>query len=177
MGEKNVAVILQRSVRNYGKCGERVSARRGYAMYMVNQGNAVFATADNIERNKHHLEVLLQQDRERRQLAEKNADVLKKAIICFVKQAGGQGKLYGSVSIGDLVAELQAECGVVVAKNQVSMSVARTTGEHRAQLHLFEGVSVDLKYYVAESDEAKGKLLAEKKSVAEKEAAKASKAA
>lgn len=172
MGEKSVAVILQRSVRNYGKCGERVRARRGYAMYMVNHGDAVFATAENLEKNKHQLEVLLQKDKQRRELAEKNAAVIRNTVICFVRQAGGQGKLYGSVSVGDLVGALQAECSVAVPKNQVSMAVARTTGEHRAQLHLFEGVEVDFRYYVAESDEARDKLLAEKAGGAGKGGAK-----
>ena len=173
MGNKSVGVLAKRKKRGVdvilresiirGKCGTIVTMSRGYANYNVRYGKAVYATPKNIEQNKHELEILMRQDDERRKLAEKHAEVLKGTLVCFVRSAGAQGKLYGSVSVGDLVSALQNECSVVVLKNQISMTTARTTGEHCAKLYLFEGVNVDLKFYVVESDEAKAKLISEKK--------------
>ncbi len=161
MGKKSVAVILQRSVRGCGKCGQMVKVRRGYAVYMDAQGHAVFATRDNIARNKSQLESLQSQDQERHKKAEQDAVVLQKLCVCFVRAAGAQGKLYGSVSVGDLADELKVLSGIELSKNQISMDVVRTSGWHHAKLHLVESVDVSLRFYVAESEAEKATITAD----------------
>jgi large subunit ribosomal protein L9 len=160
MSKKNVEVILQRSVRGCGKCGQVVKVRRGYAMYMDAQGYSVFATKENIERNKLKLASLQSQDQDRHKNAQRDAAVLQKLAVCFVRSAGAQGKLYGSVSVGDLAEEIKLLSGIELQRNQVSMEVARTTGWHHARLHLFESVEVDMKFHVAESEAEKSQVIA-----------------
>jgi large subunit ribosomal protein L9 len=159
VGKKNVAVILQESVRKCGKFGEVRLVRRGYAHYLERIGAAVLATEKKIAEVQSMLDSLREEDVRRQAQAKEQAQIIEGLQLCFVRVAGGQGRLYGSVSIADLVAEVKKAAGIDLPKSSVSMSPVRVIGSHKTRVHLSDSVEVDLNFHVVEEVDAVGQAV------------------
>jgi len=101
-------VILKESMSNLGDAGEVVDVKAGYARnYLIPQGLAYTASAGNIRRIEE--EQKLNQERSRRDFLEarRRASQLEGAAIVFQARAGEEGKLFGSVTNGDIADRLK----------------------------------------------------------------------
>ena len=139
-------VILLSKVDNLGELGDKVSVRPGYARnYLIPQGIAKFATAENIaefEARRAELEAQAAATLEEAQQRKEKLDGVK--IIIAAKEAG-EGKLFGSVSNIDVVEALQAQ-GHTVEKREVRMpdGAFRSVGEYEVDLHLHTDVNAKI---------------------------------
>lgn len=130
-------LILTQDVDNLGIAGEIVDVRAGFARnYLLPQGLALEATEANLRqltRERSSLE-------ERRTRAANEAQALSESIqgvsLEFAVKAGEEGKLFGSVTSGDIAAAL-GEKGVQIDRQVVKLGEPiKQLGEYNVPIRL-----------------------------------------
>lgn len=142
-------VILLEKVDNLGTLGDKVSVKSGFGRnFLIPQGKAVFASAENVRLFEERRAELEQQAADK--LAE--AEARKSRIealsdgVTITHKAGEEGKLFGSVGTPD-IAQACADAGVDIAKSEIRLPEGpfRVAGEYEVMLHLHTDVNVALK--------------------------------
>ncbi|HWG29816.1 MAG TPA: 50S ribosomal protein L9 [Steroidobacteraceae bacterium] len=139
-------VILLQKVANLGNIGDRVKVRSGYGRnFLLPQGKATLATADNVARFEARRVELEKAAREHLVSANERAEAMKDFKLTIQAKAGTEGKLFGSIGTAD-VAEACQKAGFNVERSEVRMpnGPLRTVGEHVVNLHLHADVDVQL---------------------------------
>ena len=140
-------VILLEKVANLGNLGDQVNVRPGYGRnFLIPQKKAVPATKENIEKFEAERAELEKHAQE--QLAEAQARAEKIAAVgsvAIARQAGDEGKLFGSVGPADISAAL-VEAGVDVAKREVIMPMGsiHNTGEFEVTIRTHTDVQQNI---------------------------------
>ena len=132
-------IILTENVDKLGRLGDIVQVKPGYARnYLLPQGIARMATPDNVKEIEARRAELERAEQERRQAAEKRQQALEGRSVTIRAKVGSEGKLFGSVSAGDIADALSTE-GVEVEKREVRLPEGplRETGEFEIGLHLY----------------------------------------
>lgn len=145
-------VILLEKVENVGVLGDKVTVRSGFARnFLIPQGKAVFASADNLAAFEARRAELEQQAAEKLAAAEARKAQIEalEEGVSIAHRAGEEGKLFGSVGTADIAAACEA-VGIEIAKSEVRMpeGAFRVTGEYDVVLHLHTDVDVTLKVNV-----------------------------
>jgi len=139
-------VILLQKVANLGNIGDRVKVRSGYGRnFLLPQGKATLATADNVARFEARRAELEKAAREHLVSAAERAEAMKDFKLSIQAKAGTEGKLFGSIGTAD-IAEACQKSGFKVERSEVRMpnGPLRTVGEHLVNLHLHADVDVPL---------------------------------
>jgi large subunit ribosomal protein L9 len=149
-------VILLEKVANLGGLGEKVSVKSGFGRnFLIPQGKAVFASAENVKLFEERRAELEQQAAEKLATAEtRKAQVEALADgIRITQKSGEEGRLFGSVGTVD-IARACAEAGVEINKSEVRLPEGpfRVAGEHEVTLHLHTDVDVTLKVNIIGED-------------------------
>ncbi len=104
----NIQVVLRQDVDNLGTSGEIVKVRPGYARnYLIPRGMAVMATRSNISHAEHERRLALARLEKERHAAEQQAKSLDGLTVQIAKEAGDDGKLFGSVTAAEVVEALE----------------------------------------------------------------------
>ncbi|MBV9621864.1 MAG: 50S ribosomal protein L9 [Gammaproteobacteria bacterium] len=139
-------VILLQKVANLGNIGDRVKVRSGFGRnFLLPQGKATLATADNIARFEARRAELERVAREHLASAEERAVALKDYRLTLHAKAGTEGKLFGSIGTSDIAEALTRE-NFKVERSEVRLPAGplRMLGEHLVSLHLHADVDVPL---------------------------------
>jgi large subunit ribosomal protein L9 len=139
-------VILLENIHNLGDLGEQVRVKPGYGRnYLIPQGKAVPATADNVAKFETRRAELEKAEAEAMAAAQARADKLKDLKLTVVRKAGEEGKLYGSVGTAD-IAEAAEAVGAELAKHEIHLPEGpiRVTGEYRIDVSLHAGVDCSI---------------------------------
>jgi large subunit ribosomal protein L9 len=147
-------VILLERVAKLGQMGEVVEVKPGFARnYLLPQGKALSASAQNIadfEARKAQLEA---QNLETRKEAEAMADKLNGQQFIVIRQASDSGALYGSVSTRD-AADAATENGFSLERKQVALTrPIKELGLHDVIVTLHPEVEATIQLNVARSNE------------------------
>ena len=142
-------VILRQSVEKLGSPGDVVKVSNGYARnYLLPRGIAVVATEGNkkqIEAQRQRLEAA---EDTRREEARAHAVTLEQVSLTFSARVGEEGKLFGSVTSGDIVQQLEA-LGHKVEKRQVDLhEPIKALGVYRVPIRLHADVKPEIKVWV-----------------------------
>ncbi len=114
-------VILLEKVNNLGDLGEQVNVKVGYGRnFLIPQGKAVSATADNVAKFEARRAELEKTAAEKLTAAEVRKDALGKLTITIAQKAGEEGKLFGSVGTTDIASAI-TEAGVEVSKSEIRL--------------------------------------------------------
>ena len=139
-------IILLQKVANLGNIGDRVKVRSGFGRnFLLPQGKATLATADNIARFEARRAELERLAREQLSSAEERAAAMKDFKLTIQAKAGTEGKLFGSVGTSD-IAEAATRVGFKVERSEVRLPAGplRMVGEHTVSLHLHADIDVPL---------------------------------
>ncbi|MGB6605605.1 MAG: 50S ribosomal protein L9 [Steroidobacteraceae bacterium] len=139
-------VILLQKVANLGNIGDRVKVRSGYGRnFLLPQGKATLATAENIARFEARREELERLAREHLASAGDRAAALKDFKVTIPAKAGTEGKLFGSIGTSD-IAEAVSRAGFKIERSEVRLPSGplRALGDHLVSLHLHADVDVPL---------------------------------
>jgi len=139
-------VILLQKVANLGNIGDRVKVRSGFGRnFLLPQGKATLATADNIARFEARRAELERVAREHLASAEERAVALKDYRLTLHAKAGTEGKLFGSIGTSYIAEALTRE-NFKVERSEVRLPAGplRMLGEHLVSLHLHADVDVPL---------------------------------
>jgi large subunit ribosomal protein L9 len=141
-----VEVILLEKIANLGNIGDRVKVRSGFGRnFLLPQGKATLATADNVARFEARRAEIERLAREQATSAQERAEGLKDFRLTIIAKAGTEGKLFGSIGTSD-IAEACTRAGYPVTRSEVRLPSGplRTVGEHAIDLHLHADVNVHL---------------------------------
>ena len=168
-------VILKEDVDNLGVIGDTVEVAAGYARnYLVPRQLAVEFTKQNAKQIEHERRAIAKK-REKALFAAKSlADKIGSVVLETEVAVGEKGKLFGSVTILDIV-DLAAKAGVELDRKQIRLErPIKTLGETEVPVRLGVGVMASLKVSVkpdrelTPAEEAPEKAAEEETEAAEK---------
>jgi large subunit ribosomal protein L9 len=133
-----VKIVLRKDVDKVGEAGTVQTVSDGFARnYLIPQGFAVLATPGELKvvaENQRVKEIKIA--RQERQLQDLANGIGGKRLV-FIARAGEGGRLYGSVTAGDIAEKLSAAIGQDVDRRKVVLDdPIRSVGEHTVSVHL-----------------------------------------
>jgi large subunit ribosomal protein L9 len=149
-------VILLERVAKLGQMGEVVRVKDGFARnFLLPRGKALRATKDNREKFDSMKADLEARNLQAKGEATKVAEKIEGKNVIVLRQASETGQLFGSVSVRDIIAALDAE-GVKVSRAQVLLDAPiKVIGQHKVAIAVHPEVEVGVTVTVARSaDEA-----------------------
>ncbi|RJO64617.1 MAG: 50S ribosomal protein L9 [Candidatus Omnitrophota bacterium] len=146
-------VILIEDVKGLGKAGNRVDVKDGYAHnYLLPKKIAIHATAGNVKK----LEQAKQKELFEAEKTKKEAETLKVRLeglsvtIPMLTQEEDKEKLYGSVSVNDLVNSLKEE-GIIIEKSAVILEQPlKALGIYEVIVRLHPEVQAKVKVWIVQ---------------------------
>ena len=158
-------VILTEKITKLGNIGDTVEVKTGFARnYLLPNNKAMRYTKENVALFEAKKAEIVARHENAKKAAESKVDAVKKAKLHMIRQAGDTGQLYGSVSSRDIARELKAVAGVDVESAQVLLGAPiKSVGVFDTKIALHPDVIVDVKIYVAQSQDEIDALVAGKK--------------
>ncbi len=147
-------IILKENISNLGQAGEVVKVADGYARnYLIPRGMAEevtpasMARAEEYRRKQEDMEDAVRA--EARQLARQ----IEGTKMEIQMKSGEKGKLFGSVTSGDIASFLNSE-GIEIDKKKVELEEnIKNLGTHVVAIRLHPEVIVELEVVVVEEEE------------------------
>jgi large subunit ribosomal protein L9 len=140
-----VKIILRKDVATLGDAGEVVTVKNGYANnYLIPQGYAIRATEGTLkaletERQQQARKIELQ-----RKSARELATKLEQMTLKVLAKSGESGKLFGTVTAGDIAEALKAQ-GVEIDRRKIQLEAPiKALGKYEADAKLFMDISAKL---------------------------------
>ncbi|MBR4353962.1 MAG: 50S ribosomal protein L9 [Kiritimatiellae bacterium] len=151
-----VEVMLMDNVKKLGKSGQLVKVAAGYARnYLLPRGLAAEATEAAKRRLKKLEAERAAKAAELKKEALETARKLDKLELTVSAPTTDGKKLYGAVSVTDLLAAIEANRGVKVERGQLSIEDSlREVGEYEAVIDLGHGVTVKFKINILDEGAA-----------------------
>ncbi len=142
-------VILRQAVDNLGHPGDIVKVSNGFARnFLLPRGIAFEATEGNKKRIAQEKARLEAAEGERRSAAEELAKRVEEVSITFSARVGEEGKLFGSITAGDIAQQLEAQ-GHHIEKRQIDLhEPIRSLGVYRVPIRLHADVRPEIKVWV-----------------------------
>jgi large subunit ribosomal protein L9 len=114
-------IILMEKVVNLGQLGDVVKVKDGYARnFLIPQGKAKRATEANLAQFEVRRAELEKAHAEALSAAQARAGKLEGLMVQITQKSGVDGRLFGSVTNGDIADALKAQ-GFDVAKSEIRM--------------------------------------------------------
>ena len=137
-------VILLENIGNLGGLGDKVDVKSGYGRnYLIPQGKAVPATANNLAEFEARRAELEAAAAETRTAAETRAAAINElGLISIPANAGEEGKLFGSIGTRDIAEALTAAgCEVDKAEVRLPEGALRDLGEYEVTIQVHGDVT------------------------------------
>ena len=147
-------VILKEDMSNLGAAGDIVDVKAGYGRnYLIPQGLAVAATAQDVARVAHEKRVIAARNAKLAKDSQAAADRLNQVSVSIPVSVGEEDKMYGSVTSRD-IAEALREKGVTVdAKSLVLAEPLKALGLAEVPVKLGRGVTATIKVWVVKQEQ------------------------
>ena len=129
-------VILKEDIKNLGEIGDVVSVKPGYGRnFLVPQGKAVFATADNLKNLEKQKEELRKKQEGELSILREKAQTFEGLKLTIEANVTEEGTLYGSIGIID-IANAANEKGIELERSYINMpdGPIKTIGSHDVEL-------------------------------------------
>ena len=129
-------VILKEDIKNLGEIGDVVSVKPGYGRnFLVPQGKAVFATADNLKNLEQQKEELRKKQEGELSLLREKAQTFEGLKLTIEANVTEEGTLYGSIGTID-IANAANEKGIELERTYINMpdGPIKTIGSHDVEL-------------------------------------------
>ena len=149
MSINNVEVILRESVAGVGKVGDAVKVKAGHAFnFLIPQSKAILMTEQNKQQFEKERVELEKKAAEQRKTAEEQAKSVEKLVLEHTVKTSADGKLFGSVTVRDVIAILEAK-EINVSKQNIKLVGGNIhhAGDYQVELTFYADVValVDLK--------------------------------
>ena len=131
-------IVLRQDVPKLGEAGTIQNVKPGFARnYLIPQGFAVLATAGEVKTAEHNQEVKARKVAKQEAQLQTLADKIAGKRLEFTVRAGETGRLYGSITAGDIADELAKLVGEEIDRRKVVLDdPIRQLGEHAVTVHL-----------------------------------------
>lgn len=144
-------VILTADVKGQGKKGELVNVSDGYARnFLFPKKLAIEADNTAMSELKSRESAAAFHKQEEINAANALKAKLDGKTITIKAKAGGQGKLFGSVTSKEVAAELNKVFATSIDKKKMTMADIKNFGEYSAEVKLYQGISAKITVKVEE---------------------------
>ncbi len=138
-------LILKETIESLGLVGSVVNVSDGYARnYLLPQKKAVLNTPQNLkmlEREKAKLDIQIAKEKG---LAEEIAGKLEGTVCKITAKVSEEDRLYGSISVRDIVDSLAAQ-GFTVDKSMVLLAEPiKTLGTFTVPVRVYKGIKPNI---------------------------------
>lgn len=132
-------IVLREDVPQLGTKWDIVTVKNGYARnYLIPKGFAVLATDGEVKQVAEIQRVQARKIAKQEAQLQALADKIDGQRLTFTARASADsGRLFGSVTAGDIAEKLQAQVGEEVDRRRIVLNEAiRSTGNHTVTVHL-----------------------------------------
>lgn len=142
-------VILRDRIENLGNAGDVVDVKPGYGRnYLIPKGLAYEASPANVRRMEAERAAQGRKDAETLNEARQQASAIEGVSLTFNARAGQEGKLFGSITSGDIADKL-AEQGIQIDRRQIELDEPiKSLGVHSVPVRLHTQVRPEIKVWV-----------------------------
>ncbi len=142
-------VILRNAIDKLGHPGDVVTVSPGYARnFLLPRGLAYQATPGNLKRIGQERARLVAAEAERVAAAEEIAAKFADVSVTFSARVGEEGKLFGSVTAGDIAHQLELQ-GFKLERRQIELDEPiKALGVYRVAIRLHADVKPEIKVWV-----------------------------
>jgi large subunit ribosomal protein L9 len=142
-------VILRDRIENLGNAGDVVEVKPGYGRnYLIPKGLAYEATQANVRRIEAERAAQGRRETESLNEARQQASSIEGVSLTFHARAGQEGKLFGSITSGDIADKL-AEQGVQIDRRQIELDEPiKALGVTSVPVRLHPQVRPEIKVWV-----------------------------
>jgi large subunit ribosomal protein L9 len=163
-------VILLERVGKLGSVGDVVRVKDGFARnYLIPQMKVLRATNANKALFEERRAVIEQENITKREQAQGIAKTVEGMIVTIIRQAGEDGRLFGSVNSRDIAIAIQEKGTEIKRESVVLIAPIKAMGIHQVRVSLHAEVNVTVNVNVArtetEANDAARAFLAPKKTV------------
>ncbi|MDJ1305050.1 MAG: 50S ribosomal protein L9 [Candidatus Midichloria sp.] len=148
-------VILLEKISGLGEIGAVVKVKEGFAKnYLIPRKKVLRATAQNKEIFEQQKALLEQQNLEKRAAAELNAQSISNKVVSVIRQAGEDGRLYGSVTARNIAKAISVASGLDISDEMIVIGEKiKEIGFYEVSITLHADVSSNIKVNVARSEQ------------------------
>ena len=141
-GRELMKLILRSDLDGLGKRGDIVDVADGYGRnYLLPRGLAFLASEGAVEQAGKMRRARDQRDASDREAAQGVATRLVPKVITIAAKSGSEGKLFGSVTVADVVDAVREQTGVELDRRQLTSDPIKTLGQHTLTAKLHSDVS------------------------------------
>lgn len=139
-------IILTQEVNGLGSAGDVVEVKNGYARnYLLPQGFAVSWTRGGQKQVEQITAARAARELATQEEAENLKNSLEQTPVTLFARAGSDGRLFGSVSTGDIAAAVESAGNGVIDKRKIHVAAPiRRVGEHTATVRLRDEISATI---------------------------------
>ena len=143
--------ILLSEVEGLGEAGSVVNVARGYMRnYLLPRGLAELATPARIAEIRRREEQRKVAEARADEQARELADLLGRTILTLKAKAGGDGRLFGSITSADVATAIEEARGVRVDRRQIIVDPPiRAVGTYAVPIELAPGLTTEVKTIVS----------------------------
>lgn len=143
-------VLLRSDIAGVGRRGDIITVSGGHARnFLLPKGLAIEATEGAITQAE-----AMRRSRDQREVADRTeaqaiaANLSQHSFVISAK-VGKEGRLFGSVSPGDIVDAISQQAKFTIDRKKVNIgSPIRTVGEHTVTVDLFADLTAEIKLQV-----------------------------
>jgi large subunit ribosomal protein L9 len=146
-------VVLRADVAGVGKKGDILDVADGFARnFLIPKGNAFKASDGVVTQAQAMRRSRDLKDARDREAAETIARTLVPAVITVPARAGAEGRLFGSVTVPDLVTAIAEQTGVELDRRRVHLDEPiKSLGTHQVPVKLHADVEFPVTVEVVSS--------------------------
>lgn len=128
-------IILKETIDTLGLEGEIVKVKPGYGRnYLIPRQKAVLVNKASLARLEKEKQAIATRIAEQKKRADGLAAQLEGKVVVISKRAGGENRLFGSVTNSDIAAGLEAMGIAVDKKTLVLPDAIKTIGEYKVSI-------------------------------------------
>jgi large subunit ribosomal protein L9 len=151
---RSMKIILTKDVDALGMTGQIFDVARGYARnYLIPQGFALEATAQNLKRMEGERQKVEDRMLKAKEEAERARDRIAEVVLTIPQKVGEEDKLYGSVTTMDIAAHLEKQ-GISIDRRKIHLDKPiKALGEFDVPVRLHPEVTAAVKVVVVPEEE------------------------
>ncbi|MEX0846955.1 MAG: 50S ribosomal protein L9 [Ilumatobacteraceae bacterium] len=134
-------LILRSDLAGIGKRGDIVEVADGHARnYLIPKGLAMAATDGAVSQAKAMRRARDLRDAADRESAQTIASALVARTITITQKAGAEGRLFGSVTTGDIAQAIHAQANISIDRKKLHVEPIKTLGTYSVAVKLHSDV-------------------------------------
>lgn len=148
---EEMEVILLEDVKGRGNKDDIIKVALGYANFLVKEGKAIVASAENVKALNDRKAEILKKEANHLELMKKLKGEIESKSVTIEIDLGNSGKMFGSVTTKHIAEEFDKQNGIVLDRKKIELeSEINSIGTYEAIISLHKDVKAKIEINVIE---------------------------